>query len=82
MIVVRSAVGSLKGSLYLLIAFTTARTIIRSLVYAYMSPALSKWSLYARTLLIYRARFESSFYTISLFCNIGRRWLGARSSYA
>jgi hypothetical protein len=73
MIMVRSAVGSLKGSLCLLVAFITARTIVYSLVYACVSPALSKWSLYARTLLIYRARFESSFHTISLFCNIGRR---------
>jgi hypothetical protein len=73
MIVVRSAVGSLKGSLCLLIAFITTRTITRSPVYAYMLPTPSKWSLYARTLLIYRVRFESSFHTISLFCNIGRR---------
>jgi hypothetical protein len=73
MIVVRLTIRSLKGSLYLLIAFITTRTIARSLVYAYILPILSKWSLYARTLLIDRARFELSFYTISLFCNIGRR---------
>jgi hypothetical protein len=82
MIMVRSTVRSLKGSLCLLIAFSTARTIARSLVYACMLSALSKWSLYARTLLIDRVRFELSFYTISLFYNIGRRWLGARSSHA
>jgi hypothetical protein len=73
MIIVRSTVRSLKGSLCLLIAFITTRTITRSLVYAYVLPMPSKWSLYARILLIDRARFESSFYTISLFCNIGRR---------
>ena len=78
----RSLVVGLKGSSLWLIAFIIALTIVLSPIYDGLLPILRIGCVFPKTYIlpIIRARSKLAFYTISLFYNIGRRYVGAYGS--